>query len=222
MVRILRKGDQGNDVKQVQTWLNSKGIDCGPADGYFGPRTEAAVVWFQAMNGTVWSTATSVDGVFWQVERQAMSHWRTMKKGDQNIGIYKDITSLQKYLRGTNLYMATVDGYFGPITETAVKKFQQKVKIFVDGIVGPQTIKAMKLYPVNVNVSADQAKKKAKIFLAGRGLPDKIVDSPTLFIWTQSTNHIWVWFVPTKEPGTGYNGHVHIDAETGRSPLEDL
>lgn len=47
--RILRNGDEGNDVKELQTALIRMGFDCGKwgADGDFGDVTELAVEAFQ-------------------------------------------------------------------------------------------------------------------------------------------------------------------------------
>ncbi len=40
---ILRSGDRGEGVLQLQSGLNANGYDCGSPDGAFGPMTEAAV-----------------------------------------------------------------------------------------------------------------------------------------------------------------------------------
>lgn len=48
--RILRRGMRGNDVKILQSKLQSLGYDVGPIDGIFGPRTERAVINFQRDN----------------------------------------------------------------------------------------------------------------------------------------------------------------------------
>jgi peptidoglycan hydrolase-like protein with peptidoglycan-binding domain len=44
--RVLRKGDHGNDVQTLQTWLTDVGYPV-PATGYFGSMTKAAVRSFQ-------------------------------------------------------------------------------------------------------------------------------------------------------------------------------
>ena len=51
--RILRNGDEGNDVRELQTDLIRLGYDCGKwgADGDFGDATEIAVRRFQVQNG---------------------------------------------------------------------------------------------------------------------------------------------------------------------------
>src|SRR5882672_7143982 len=50
--RVLRKGDQGDDVRQVQEKLIAAGFSIeGGADGRFGTHTEDAVRAFQAANG---------------------------------------------------------------------------------------------------------------------------------------------------------------------------
>ena len=51
--RILKKTSpcmEGNDVKQLQTKLNSLGYACGSADGIFGSKTESALKKFQQAN----------------------------------------------------------------------------------------------------------------------------------------------------------------------------
>lgn len=49
--RMLKKGMQGDDVRDLQILLNSLGYDCGTADGIFGAKTEAAVKAFQTAYG---------------------------------------------------------------------------------------------------------------------------------------------------------------------------
>ena len=48
------------------------------------------------------------------------------------------VRTLQQLLRARG-YTVAVDGIFGPITEGAVKDFQQSKGLAADGIVGPQT-----------------------------------------------------------------------------------
>jgi len=44
---LLREGDVGPGVVEIQTRLKAKGLDPGAADGVFGPKTRAAVITFQ-------------------------------------------------------------------------------------------------------------------------------------------------------------------------------
>jgi peptidoglycan hydrolase-like protein with peptidoglycan-binding domain len=48
------------------------------------------------------------------------------------------VRPLQQLLRARN-HPVTVDGIFGPLTEAAVKEFQQSQGLTADGIVGPLT-----------------------------------------------------------------------------------
>ncbi len=57
---LLRKGMQNGDVRRLQERLRELGYDPGPSDGLFGPRTEGAVLSFQADKGL------AVDGVVGQ------------------------------------------------------------------------------------------------------------------------------------------------------------
>ena len=64
----------------------------------------------------------------------------TLKKGS----VGPDVTKLQQALNSKG-FTLTVDGEFGPNTETAVKQFQQASNLEVDGIVGPATWRALGL-----------------------------------------------------------------------------
>jgi peptidoglycan hydrolase-like protein with peptidoglycan-binding domain len=55
---ILREGDSGADVKQLQTQLTDAGYPCGTIDGLFGAKTKSALSKFQTDNGLV------ADGIY--------------------------------------------------------------------------------------------------------------------------------------------------------------
>jgi murein DD-endopeptidase MepM/ murein hydrolase activator NlpD len=54
-----------------------------------------------------------------------------------------DVAALQVALYAKGLYTATVDGVAGPLTRTAVRRFQARRGLAVDGIAGPRTRAAL-------------------------------------------------------------------------------
>ncbi|MBW4641500.1 MAG: peptidoglycan-binding protein [Goleter apudmare HA4340-LM2] len=76
-------------------------------------------------------------------------------KGDEG----EDVRVLQERLRVAGFYYGNATGIFGPITEDAVKRFQDTYKLSVDGIVGPATLG--KLPPSGIGGPADAPKKPA-------------------------------------------------------------
>lgn len=64
--RLLREGDRGADVMEVQTALRNAGHDPGPIDGIFGPRTRESVLAFQSRAGIL------VDGIVGPQTRAAL------------------------------------------------------------------------------------------------------------------------------------------------------
>ena len=64
--------------------------------------------------------------------------WPLVKRGDEIF----PVRSLQDLLRARN-HPVGVDGIFGPLTEAAVKAFQQGNGLAADGIVGPLTWNAL-------------------------------------------------------------------------------
>lgn len=51
MTEVLRKGDKGVEVKELQQALKNKGYDIGGVDGIFGTKTEVALKAFQKQLG---------------------------------------------------------------------------------------------------------------------------------------------------------------------------
>lgn len=47
-MRIMRRGDEGEDVRALQILLKGRDYDCGAADGIYGPNTESKVRAYQA------------------------------------------------------------------------------------------------------------------------------------------------------------------------------
>lgn len=53
------------------------------------------------------------------------------------------VTEVQTKLQSLGFYSGAVDGVFGPLTEQAVRDFQQSRGLAVDGVVGPNTWRAL-------------------------------------------------------------------------------
>ena len=62
---------------------------------------------------------------------------------DRNL---KTTIDLQQFLSDYGFYTAEIDGKFGPQTETALRKFQEKVGIKIDGKFGDETKKKMRAW----------------------------------------------------------------------------
>jgi g-D-glutamyl-meso-diaminopimelate peptidase len=86
-MRVLRPGVTGSDVMEMQAMLAKLAYDPGPADGVFGPRTQAAVSAFQRDFGLV------PDGIVGANARRAMERFLlgydiyTIRQGDTLYGI---------------------------------------------------------------------------------------------------------------------------------------
>lgn len=132
-------------VRELQRILQGLGVEPGPVDGLFGPRTERAVLAFQQAHGL------AVDGV---VGPQTLRHLRyhlgrenaflSRGSGYSNAGGSGRVRQVQRALRTLRFRPGPVDGLFGPRTERAVLAFQQAHDLAVDGVVGPQTLRQVR------------------------------------------------------------------------------
>lgn len=108
---------------------------------------------------------------------------RNLKRGSTG----NDVKTLQKNLKKLGYYKSgSVDGIFGPLTDTAVRQFQRAAGITVDGIVGPQTRAALagklKKKKSKTVKKKDKKKKKKKTTTheMGRWNGHKFIVSPKL------------------------------------------
>ncbi|HEY0640730.1 MAG TPA: peptidoglycan-binding protein [Pseudonocardiaceae bacterium] len=125
----LSSGSSGSNVTSAQYLLRQHGHNIA-ADGQFGPATDSAVRAFQQSRGL------TVDGIIGPNTWGALII--TIRNGSSGDAVRAAQTALRKL--GHNI---TVDGAFGPATESAVRAVQSANAISVDGIVGPQTWQAL-------------------------------------------------------------------------------
>ncbi len=97
-----------------------------------------------------------------------------LKKGMQG----SNVADIQRKLNSLGFSVGSADGIFGPMTESAVKRFQEANKIMVTGIVDYETLKKIneKTSPSREVASSESfidkiAKiKNSKLFLVGIAL----------------------------------------------------
>jgi hypothetical protein len=64
----LKLGSKGDEVTELQKFLNGAGYDCGAVDGKFGPKTKACVMAFQKANPPL-----KVDGIVGPLTREVLN-----------------------------------------------------------------------------------------------------------------------------------------------------
>jgi 3D (Asp-Asp-Asp) domain-containing protein len=92
---------------------------------------------------TIFTSAVMISAVLmFPIKGKAALGDQMLSKGMKN----EDVRELQEYLLTKSVFpYPSTTGYFGPITDGAVKKFQTQHDLKVDGIAGPQTISNIKI-----------------------------------------------------------------------------
>lgn len=156
----LRRGDRGEDVRDLQGLLLELNLLHGTVDGIFGSGTQSAVIAFQRERGL------DPDGIVGQATWAALlgsagggrprasdpqpdpiplpypdpsASRPTLREGARGT----DVHDLQRMLVDTGHLSGRVDGIFGSGTRTAVVAFQRDRNLSVDGVVGPATWAAL-------------------------------------------------------------------------------
>jgi peptidoglycan hydrolase-like protein with peptidoglycan-binding domain len=132
---VVRQGDQGHPVRTLQHLLRAHGKTVA-VDGIFGPKTAGAVREVQQQHQRI------VDGAVgpqtWPVVVVQVARGSS---GDAVRGAQEEFQF--RNLSGEPGKGLQIDGVFGPLTEAAVKGFQEAVGTAADGIVGPITWRAL-------------------------------------------------------------------------------
>lgn len=138
---IMSLGGSGPLVSQLQEDLASLGYYSGTNTGYFGPVTEDAVIRFQrdvgiTADGRV-GPATN-EAIAQQIGPGAPAVRPPASSGVLRVGDSGDeVLALQNALRLFGYFSGPATGYFGPVTEDAVRNFQFATGLVEDGIAGP-------------------------------------------------------------------------------------
>ena len=127
----------GDEVRQVQQWLNST-FDAGlEEDGVYGSHTNQALVKaLQTELNENYGARLVVDGVFGPRTKQAVRNLGTGDTGDY-------VKVLQGFLLCHGYDTGGFDGIFGGRTENAVTSFQKARGLYADGIAGPYTFEEL-------------------------------------------------------------------------------
>lgn len=141
---LLRTGDQGEDVADVQRQLSALGFMLPEdAPGAYGDSTTMAVRTFQHARGI------GVDGIVGPVTRRELGDaaWvlgtrplqleDPMMRGD-------DVRALQDRVTTLGFDPGKTDGIFGPLTLSALLRFQREYGLVVDGVCGLATVRALR------------------------------------------------------------------------------
>jgi len=138
----LRRGDKGDEVKEIQQALSQLGYTV-TVDGDFGVGTHWAIRRFQKKH------RLTVDGI---VGPKTLSVLRANQKRPVVTTEQREFPGviIKRGARGPDVRwiqqhigVKLVDGVFGRGTERAVKAFQKRRRLKSDGIVGPQTWQAI-------------------------------------------------------------------------------
>ncbi len=132
---MLVYGEHSDVVQRAQERLKALGYMTTEPDGKYGDDTVIAVKQFQSRNDLV------VDGYLGPSTRTALNSSDAVPNGialgDQN----DNVTQIQKLLNKYGyLASANITGYFGEVTEKAVKNFQSANGLSSDGSVGVMTM----------------------------------------------------------------------------------
>lgn len=143
-MELIRRGDIGPHVADVQHRLQRLGVPFGPDEpGVFGEATQRAVRTFQQHRGL------TADGLVgddtwralvesgYQLGDRLLYVTRPMLRGD-------DVRELQRRLNRLGFDTGHVDGAYGEQTQAAVRDFQLNAGLGPDGIAGQQTVQALR------------------------------------------------------------------------------
>ncbi len=144
-MRLYRRGDDGEAVRDIQDRLAALGFDIGKdVTGSFGAGTYAAISAFQAKRG-LW-----VDGIV------GPDTWRALVSAGYVLGsrilyhrvpmmVGDDIAELQRRLNSLGFDCGIVDGIFGPDTLRGLLEFQSNRGLAEDGLTGTEVIEELAL-----------------------------------------------------------------------------
>ena len=149
----------------IQVALRAHGLYLGPIDARVGPMTVAAIRAFQQKAGL------PVTGLADARTRVALGPLGRPLFGERNLrgGFFGlDVSVLQYLLTKRGLYAGALDGYLGPETQVALRRYQARMRLAADGVAGPRTRAALVLQN-DVPVRAKRVVATARTYVVRPG-----------------------------------------------------
>lgn len=150
--QVLKIGDKDEYVLALQSKLKDLGFFSGNATGYYGTKTQQAVIDYQVSHSLAADgkagpeTLSSIMGEDFEISPEN----RVFTSGDTDADYPEPgdkgtiVSDIQEKLKELEYYnYPSITGYYGPVTEQAVKSFQSTNGIVADGIVGTETMTAL-------------------------------------------------------------------------------
>ncbi|MBP0017127.1 MAG: peptidoglycan-binding protein [Cyanobacteria bacterium SBLK] len=151
---ILRRGDRGEAVRELQGLLKAIGVFNGSISGFYDEATEAAVRRFQRDRGLI---EDGIAGVQTRAAISAVARSQTRRDPPQNVPPSSSpalpiftlgsqgnaVGQIQQRLQILGYFPYPLTGVYDERTRDAVVKFQGDRDLETDGIVGAQTIVAL-------------------------------------------------------------------------------
>ncbi len=155
----MKMGSKGPDVIELQQKLVENGyLDKNYLTGFFGPNTEAAVKKYQAENGISQTGVVAEKTIEAMFIKKDLDETMVFRNGDESAEVRK----LQQALCDMGyLKEDSVTGYYGDVTESAVKKFQKDNGIKETGVAAKQT-----LDKINTRVNGTKL-EEGKVYKSG-------------------------------------------------------
>ena len=126
-------------IAGLQVALRAHGLYLAPIDGIAGPWTAAAVHAFQRRHHLRVGVADVRTRIALGPLGRPLFGMRTLRKGDFGW----DVSVLQFLLTRRGVYDGALDGYMGPETGAALRRYQQAMHLRADAVVGPRTLSAI-------------------------------------------------------------------------------
>ena len=133
-----------SEIAALQVALRAKGLYKGSVDGIAGPETATAIRDLQRRE------RLTVDGVVGPQTRSALGRLGRPALGSRVLRMGRigwDVAELQFLLAWRGFPSGTLDGLFGPRTESALRRFQRWARLPADGRTGPATLAALRVPP---------------------------------------------------------------------------
>ncbi len=141
----LRYGSRGRKVKDLQILLLETGFDPGDLDGVFGQQVQAAVYQLQTaleipLTGKMGWVEWEALGIAYGDPGHAKPELaQVLATGDHGA----EVEVLQRLLQGIGYDPGSIDGVYGPLTESAVMLLQRSEGLPITGLVDAPTWNAL-------------------------------------------------------------------------------